>query len=124
MRGYRSGQRRGATPLTARPLKCHSAIEPVIGHMKDDGRLERNFLRNRQGGRLNAILAGVGQNFASSAGGSNACSASWAGCSKPAHLAGAASPEAAVPFLLDDDVNAPSSSLSMHRVSLARVIAT
>jgi len=62
MRVYRSGQRRGVTPLIARLIKRRSAIEPVIGHMKEDGRLGRNFLRNRHGDRLNAILAGVGQN--------------------------------------------------------------
>jgi IS5 family transposase len=50
------------TPLIKRLLKRSSAIEPVIGHMKEDGRLGRNFLRNRCGDRLNAILAGVGQN--------------------------------------------------------------
>jgi transposase, IS5 family len=50
------------TPLIKRLLKRRSAIEPVIGHMKEDGRLGRNFLRNRHGDRLNAILAGVGQN--------------------------------------------------------------
>ena len=33
-----------------------------IGHMKQDGRLGRNFLSNRHGDRLNAILCGVGQN--------------------------------------------------------------
>jgi transposase, IS5 family len=62
MRVYRSGQRRGITPLIKRLLKRRSAIEPVIGHMKEDGRLGRNFLHNRHGDRLNAILCGVGQN--------------------------------------------------------------
>jgi IS5 family transposase len=62
MRVYRSGQRRGLTPLIQRLLRRRSAIEPVIGHMKEDGRLGRNFLHNRHGDRLNAILAGVGQN--------------------------------------------------------------
>jgi IS5 family transposase len=62
MRVYRSGQRRGLTPLIKRSLRRRSAIEPVIGHMKEDGRLGRNFLHNRHGDRLNAILAGVGQN--------------------------------------------------------------
>jgi IS5 family transposase len=62
LRVYRSGQRRGLTPLLQRLLRRRSAIEPVIGHMKEDGRLGRNFLHNRHGDRLNAILAGVGQN--------------------------------------------------------------
>jgi IS5 family transposase len=62
MRVYRSGQRRGVTHLISCLLKRRSAIEPVIGHMKEDGRLGRNFLHNRHGDRLNAILCGVGQN--------------------------------------------------------------
>jgi IS5 family transposase len=32
-----------------RELKRRSAIEPVIGHMKNDGRLGRNFLAGRIG---------------------------------------------------------------------------
>jgi multidrug efflux pump subunit AcrB len=59
---HRSGQRRGLTPLITRLLTRRSAIEPVIGHVTEDGRLWRNFLHNRHGDRLNAILAGVGQN--------------------------------------------------------------
>jgi hypothetical protein len=37
-------------------------MEPVIGHMKNDGRLGRNFLRGEEGDRLNAVLSAVGQN--------------------------------------------------------------
>jgi IS5 family transposase len=62
LRVFRSGQRRGLTPLLNRQLKRRAAIEPVIGHMKEDGRLGRNFLKGRHGDRINAILAGVGQN--------------------------------------------------------------
>lgn len=61
-RVFRSGQKRGLTPLIKRQLRRRAAIEPVIGHMKEDGRLGRNFLSNRHGDRLNAILAGVGHN--------------------------------------------------------------
>jgi IS5 family transposase len=61
-RVFRSGQKRGLTPRIKRSLRRRSAIVPVIGHMKEDGRLGRNFLKNRDGDRLNAILAGVGQN--------------------------------------------------------------
>jgi len=62
LRVFRSGQKRGLTPLIKRQLKRRAAIEPVIGHMKEDGRLGRNFLKGRHGDRINAILAGVGQN--------------------------------------------------------------
>ena len=62
VRVFRSGQKRGLTPRIKRQLRRRSAIEPVIGHMKEDGQLGRNFLSNRHGDRLNAILCGVGQN--------------------------------------------------------------
>ena len=46
-----------------RELKRRSAIEPVIGHMKNDGRLGRNFLAGRIGDAVNALLCGVGYNL-------------------------------------------------------------
>lgn len=46
-----------------RELKRRSAIEAVIGHMKTDGRLDRNFLKGREGDCINAVLAAVGHNF-------------------------------------------------------------
>jgi hypothetical protein len=49
MRVYRSGAARDCAPIK-RLLKPHSAIEPVIGHMKEVGGLGRNFLQNRHGG--------------------------------------------------------------------------
>ena len=61
LRVFRAGQKRGLTPCIKRRLRRRSAIEPVIGHMKEDGRLGRNVLSNRHGDRLNAILCGVGQ---------------------------------------------------------------
>lgn len=44
-------------------LKRRSAIEPVIGHMKNDGRLGRNYLRGVEGDKINAILCGAGHNI-------------------------------------------------------------
>ncbi len=46
-----------------RELRRRSAIEPVIGHMKNGGRLDRNYLKGRDGDRINAILVGAGHNF-------------------------------------------------------------
>ena len=46
-----------------RLLKRRNAIEPVIGHMKQDHRLGRNFLKGTAGDAANALLAGVGFNF-------------------------------------------------------------
>ena len=40
-----------------------SAIEPVIGHMKTDGRLDRNFLAGVRGDAINALLCGAGYNL-------------------------------------------------------------
>ena len=41
----RSGQRRGVTRGLKAMIKRRSAIEPTIGHMKTDGRLDRNPLK-------------------------------------------------------------------------------
>jgi IS5 family transposase len=40
-----------------------AAIEPMIGHMKNDGRLGRNWLKGEQGDRTNVILSACGQNL-------------------------------------------------------------
>ena len=44
-------------------LGRRSAVEPVIGHMKQDGLLGRNFLKGELGDALNAILCAVGHNL-------------------------------------------------------------
>ena len=44
-------------------LKRRSAIEPIIGHLKSDNRMERNHLLGEEGDRINAILAGCGRNL-------------------------------------------------------------
>lgn len=43
--------------------KRRSAIEPAIGHMKNDGRLCRNYLRGKEGDRANVILCACGHNL-------------------------------------------------------------
>jgi IS5 family transposase len=58
-----SGQRRGLTPQMKRELKRRSAIEPMIGHAKNDGRLGRNHLLGHHGDRINALLAASGHNL-------------------------------------------------------------
>ena len=57
-------QRRGADrePLHKK-LKRRNAIEPVIGHLKSDGRLSRNFLKGAAGDAMNALLCGAGHNI-------------------------------------------------------------
>jgi hypothetical protein len=44
-------------------MKRRSAVEPVIGHLKDEHRMGRNYLGHRHGDFNNAILAAVGDNF-------------------------------------------------------------
>lgn len=60
---YISGRRRGITPQIKKELKRRSAIEPVIGHMKADGKLGRNHLLGELGDRINALLCGAGHNI-------------------------------------------------------------
>ncbi len=58
-----SGHKRGMTPTMRRGLKRRSAIEPMIGHAKNDGRLGRNWLLGPDGDKINAILAAAGHNL-------------------------------------------------------------
>jgi IS5 family transposase len=58
-----SGQKRGVFGTIKRELRRRSAIEPVIGHMKNDGHLGRCFLKGRAGDAANAVLSSVGYNF-------------------------------------------------------------
>jgi len=51
------------TPTIKRELRRRSAIEPVIGHTKSDGLLERNHLAGARGDAINAILVGAGHNI-------------------------------------------------------------
>jgi IS5 family transposase len=46
-----------------REMRRRAAVEPVIGHLKSDHRLDRNYLQDREGDRLNAVLAAAGYNF-------------------------------------------------------------
>ncbi|KAB2674919.1 IS5 family transposase [Brucella tritici] len=60
---FTSGQRRRVTPAIKRQMKRRSAIEPVIGHCKNEHRMDRSYLAGKQGDAINAILAAVGYNF-------------------------------------------------------------
>ena len=39
------------------------AVEPVVGHTKAEHRMGRNYLKGRDGDRINAVLAAAGYNF-------------------------------------------------------------
>jgi len=58
-----AGAKRGVTVSIRKKLKRRNAIEPVIGHMKSDGRLGRNFLKGTHGDAMNALLCGAGHNL-------------------------------------------------------------
>jgi len=44
-------------------MRRRAAVEPVIGHLKDDPRMRRNYLKGRDCDRINAVLAAAGLNF-------------------------------------------------------------
>lgn len=58
-----AGQRRRITPKIKREMRRRSAVEPVIGHMKAEHRMGRNYLWHREGDAINAVLAAAGYNF-------------------------------------------------------------
>lgn len=60
---WRSGLRRGVTRRLKQDIKRRSAIEPMIGHMKNEGLLRRNWLRGSLGDALHAVLCGAGHNL-------------------------------------------------------------
>lgn len=61
---YISGQKRGIkTARLKRSLKRRQAIEPVIGHLKSDGLLGRNYLKGRTGDQINVMLSCAGHNL-------------------------------------------------------------
>ena len=57
-------RRRGRTAKSLwRWMKRRAAIEPGIGHLKREHRMDRNRLKVEEGDRINAILSAVGMNF-------------------------------------------------------------
>ena len=63
MRVYTSGQKRGVTSAIKKVMKRRAAVEPVIGHIKQDHRMGRNHLAHATGDAINAVLAATGYNF-------------------------------------------------------------
>jgi len=58
-----SGQVRRVTTTIRREMKRRAAVEPVIGHVKAEHRMDRNYLKGRDGDHINAVLAAAGYNF-------------------------------------------------------------
>lgn len=53
-----------ATRAARKWMKRRAAIEPIIGHLKTDNRLSRNYLKGTQGNEANVVLAAAGYNLA------------------------------------------------------------
>ena len=63
LRVFTTGQKRRVTPAIKRQMKRRAAVEPVIGHLKNGHRMDRNYLAHQQGDAINPILAATGYNF-------------------------------------------------------------
>jgi IS5 family transposase len=55
--------KRGITRSLRKWLRRRCAIEPIISHLKSDTRMDRNYLRGREGDKINALLCGCGANI-------------------------------------------------------------
>ena len=60
---YVVGQKRGLSSTIKRAFRRRSAVEPVIGHLKNEHRMGRNHLAGSRGDAANAVLAAAGYNF-------------------------------------------------------------
>ena len=57
-------RQRGRTPKALwKRMKHRAAVEPSIGHLKNEHRLERNRLKGVAGNAINAILSAAAMNF-------------------------------------------------------------
>jgi len=57
-------RRRGTTPKRLwRWMKRRAAVEPTIGHLKSEHRMERNRLKGTTGDAINAILSAAAMNL-------------------------------------------------------------
>ena len=77
-RVFISGQKRGVTPQIKRALRRRSAVEPVIGHLKCEHRMGRNYLWFRKGDAQTPSSPPPATTFAASSDGSGfCCPKSW-----------------------------------------------
>jgi IS5 family transposase len=53
--------RRVTAPIR-REMRRRAAVEPVIGHIKAEHQIGRNYLKGRDDDRINAVLAAAGYN--------------------------------------------------------------
>lgn len=60
---YHPKLKRDITERLRRDIRRRSAIEPAIGHRKNDGRLRRNWLKGVEGDAFHTLLCGCGHNL-------------------------------------------------------------
>ena len=58
-----TGKRRGRGKAHPDQQHRRNSIEPIIGHLKSDGLMFRNFLKGFTGDKIHAVLCGVGLNL-------------------------------------------------------------
>ena len=58
-----AGQKRGVPKKEKRWIGRRNSVEPIIGHLKSDGKLKRCFLKGVLGDAINVILSASGQNL-------------------------------------------------------------
>ena len=56
------GMKEAVTVSLKKNLKRRNAIEPIIGHLKRDYGMDRNFLKGRIGDEINALMASFAHN--------------------------------------------------------------
>jgi len=61
--GRRTHNGKKLTKTLKKHLKRRQAIEPIIGHMKNDGKLDLSRLKGMIGDKINAVLAACGHNL-------------------------------------------------------------
>ncbi len=60
---YQIRQKKGVKGKIKKELKRRSVVEAIIGHLKVDGPLGRNWLKRALGYKINVLLSTVGQNL-------------------------------------------------------------
>ena len=58
-----AGTKRRVSRSLRKWLRRRCAIEPIIGHLKSDNRMDRNYLKGKEGDTINALLCGCGANI-------------------------------------------------------------
>ena len=58
-----AGQKRSVPHKEKRWMGRRNSVEPIIGHLKSDGKMKRCFLKGTLGDALNVILSACGQNL-------------------------------------------------------------